>query len=69
MVGRPRRAAGWKLHVSTTVTGIDLLLGRVLPCLAQHRAAFKLAADRDKIVQLSSGNFGDTQIGKVITVY
>ncbi|HTV50579.1 MAG TPA: lanthionine synthetase LanC family protein, partial [Steroidobacteraceae bacterium] len=47
----------------------DLLLGRVLPCLAQHRAAFKLAADRDKIVQLSSGNFGDTQIGKVITVY
>ncbi|HET7756064.1 MAG TPA: hypothetical protein VFK87_02320, partial [Steroidobacteraceae bacterium] len=69
MVGKPRRAAGWKLHVSATVTGVDQLFERVLPCLARHGAHFKIAAERDAIVQLSAGNFGEAQIGKVITVY
>ncbi len=61
--------AGWKLHVSATVPGVELLFERVLPCLVRHGAHFKMAADRDAIVQLGAGNFGETQIGKVITVY
>jgi hypothetical protein len=61
--------AGWKLHVSATVTGIDSLFEHALPCLARHDAHFKIAADRAAIVQLSAGHFGETQIGKVITVY
>jgi hypothetical protein len=69
MVGKPTRVAGWKLHVSATVTGIAPLFERVLPCLARRGAHFKMAAGRDAIVQLGAGNFGDTQIGKVITVY
>jgi serine/threonine protein kinase len=69
MVGNPTLVAGWKLHVSATVTGVDRLFQRVLPCLARHRAHFKMAADRDTIVQLNAGNFGEVQIGKVITVY
>jgi hypothetical protein len=69
MVGKPTRAAGWKLHVSATVSGVDSLFERVLPCLARHGAHFKMVAERDAILQLSAGNFGETQIGKVITVY
>jgi hypothetical protein len=69
MVGNPTHVAGWKLHVSATVTGVEQLFERVLPCLARHGAHFKIAAERDAIVQLGAGNFGDTQIGKVITVY
>jgi serine/threonine protein kinase len=69
MVGNPTRVAGWKLHVSAAVAGVDLLFERVLPCLARHGAHFKMAAERDAIVQLSGGNFGEVQIGKVITVY
>ena len=69
MVGKPTHVAGWKLHVSATVTGVALLFERVLPCLARHRAHFKIAAERDAIVQLNAGNFGEAQIGKVITVY
>jgi serine/threonine protein kinase len=69
MVGNPTRVAGWKLHVSATVTGVDLLFERVLPCLTRHRAHFKMPTERDTIVQLSAGNFGEAQIGKVITVY
>ena len=69
MVGKPTRVAGWKLHVSATVVGVDLLFDRVLPCLARHGAHFKMAAERDAIVQMGAGNFGNGQIGKVITVY
>src|SRR5215469_3211394 len=69
VVGRPTHVAGWKLHVSATVTGVDRLFERALPCLARHGAHFKIAADRAAIMQLSAGAFGETQIGKVITVY
>jgi serine/threonine protein kinase len=69
MVGKPTHVAGWKLHVSATITGVDLLFERVLPCLARHGAHFKIAAERDAIVQLNAGNFGEAQTGKVITVY
>src|SRR5215472_4339484 len=69
MVGNPTHAAGWKLHVSATVTGVDRLFERALPCLARHGAHFKIAAGRDAIVQLGAGGFGEAQIGKVITVY
>jgi len=69
VVGNPTHVAGWKLHVSATVAGVDSLFERVLPCLARHGAHFKIAAERNAIVQLSAGNFGEAQIGKVITVY
>src|SRR6202051_2630047 len=69
MVGQPTHVAGWKLHVSATVTGVDGLFERVLPCLARHGSHFKIADGRDAIVQLGAGNFGEAQIGKVITVY
>ena len=68
-VGKPSRPAGWKLHVSATVTGVDPLFARVLPCLARHGAQFKIAAERKAIVQLNAGNLGETQIGKVLTIY
>jgi hypothetical protein len=68
-VGKPSRAAGWKLHVSATVTSVDPLFERVLPCLARHGAQFKIAAERNAIVQLNAGDLGETQIGKVVTVY
>jgi serine/threonine protein kinase len=68
-VGKPVRVAGWKLHVSATVTSVDLLFERVLPCLARRGVHFKMVAERGALVHLNAGNFGETQIGKVITVY
>src|SRR5262249_42245934 len=69
VVGPPGHVAGWERPVASTVTGGDLLFERALPCLVRHGAHFKIAADRAAIVELSAGNFGETQIGKVITVY
>jgi serine/threonine protein kinase len=69
MVGNPTHVAAWKLHVSATVTGVDQLFERVLPRLVRHGVQFKMAADRHAIVQLGAGNFGERQIGKVLTVY
>lgn len=69
LVGKPQRIACWKLHVSATVGGIDLLFKRVLPRLASQGVHFKIAAGRDAIVQLNAGNLGAAQIGKVVTVY
>ena len=69
MVGKPTHAAGWKLHVSATVAGLDLLFERVLPCLVRHGAHFKIAADRTAMLRLGVDDFGETQIGKIITVY
>ncbi|HTT43435.1 MAG TPA: lanthionine synthetase LanC family protein, partial [Steroidobacteraceae bacterium] len=61
--------AGWKLHLSVTVPYVDQLFKRVLPCLTRERVHFKMAAGRDAIVQLNGGNFGEAQIGKVVTIY
>jgi tRNA A-37 threonylcarbamoyl transferase component Bud32 len=69
MVGKPTRVAAWKLHVSASIACIDLLFERVLPGLVRRRTQFKMAADRGVMVQLSAGDFGEEQIGKVITVY
>lgn len=68
-VGRPTQVAGWKLHVSATVPAIELLFQRVLPPLVRRGTPFKMAATRGVIVQLSGGDLGESQIGKVITVY
>jgi serine/threonine protein kinase len=69
MVGKPTHAASWKLHVTATVAGVEQLFEQVLPCLIRHRAHFKMAAERSAILELGAGHFGETQIGKVITVY
>jgi serine/threonine protein kinase len=69
MVGKPAHVAGWKLHVSATVTCVERLFQHVLPRLVRHGAPFKIAASRQVIVQLSAGDLGESQIGKVITVY
>ena len=69
VVGKPTHVAGWKLHLSATVSGVDRLFEGALPCLARHGAHFKMATDRVAIVRLSAGDFGETQIGKVVTVY
>jgi len=69
MVGTPTHVAGWKLHLSADITGVDRLFDRVLPCLARRGAHFKMVAERDTLVQLSAGSLGESQIGKVITVY
>jgi hypothetical protein len=57
------------LHVSATGTGIEGLFELVLPPLARRGAHFKIAAGPEAIVHLNAGNFGEAQIGKVLTVY
>jgi hypothetical protein len=66
---RTRRIGGWKLHLSgRPSTAIDLL-HRTLPILSAHKVAFKLASDPEILMGLNEGSFGDTQVGKFMTIY
>jgi serine/threonine protein kinase len=66
---RTRRIGGWKFHLSgRPSTAIDLL-HRTLPILSAHKVAFKLAADPEILMGLNEGSFGDTQVGKFMTIY
>ena len=60
---------GWKLHVSAHPASAMDVLKAVLPVLARHGVAFKVAASRRTLMALNAGAGGPSQIGKFITVY
>jgi len=62
-------SAGWKIHVSASATEAAELCETVVSWLVQNNATFKIAADLDAIVRLNSGSAGETQTGKILTVY
>lgn len=60
---------GWKVHVSAAASEAPRLLEAVVPVLLECRASFKLPCSVEAIVALNSGAVGDSQVGKVITIY
>lgn len=60
---------GVKIHVSVAAVEAPLLFDLVLPLLADLRAPFKLPATVEGIVAINSGELGETQVGKVVTIY
>jgi len=67
--GAPLPRRGWKIHVSAAAAEGAALVRSTLAFLARERATFKLPAAADDIVALNSGELGEGQAGKVLTVY
>lgn len=60
---------GWKIHISCAAVDAPRMIRNVGSALLQHRSPFKFPNDIGGIVRLNSGAAGETQIGKIITVY
>jgi Lanthionine synthetase C-like protein/Protein kinase domain len=60
---------GWKLHVSATPLSAPEVLERVLPILLATGVRFKAINSRRRLIGLNTGAFGQTQVGKFITVF
>jgi len=68
-VGEVEGVQGWKLHVSTIQPDVLLLLSKIVPELKDSAVAFKIARDEFVLAQLNEGEFGQSQIGKFMTIY
>ena len=60
---------GWKLHISASPIDATRLIRQVLPELTKFDVSFKVLAAWSDVVRINSGEFGSTQVGKVVTVY
>jgi hypothetical protein len=68
-IGTVRSTQGWILHLSVLPSQLITLLEVILPELLFSRTAFKVIRDKDLHYQLNAGHFGNTRIGKAVTVY
>lgn len=60
---------GWKIHVSASAAEGVSLCNSVMPWLLLQRVHWKIAADVDSIIEINSGDVGETQTGKILTIY
>ena len=60
---------GWKLHVSCATGEVVKLLDDVGPIVLAARSPFKLPATLQDVTSLNFGLGGETQLGKVMTIY
>lgn len=67
--GKTLPTQGWKIHVSASASEAVNLCTDVLSWLICRRVACKIVADISSIVRVNSGLAGETQTGKILTVY
>jgi len=67
--GNTLPSQGWKIHVSASASEAVSLCNSVLSWLLSRGVTCKIVADIDSIVRLNSGLAGETQTGKILTVY
>lgn len=60
---------GWKIHVSAAAVEMIALCDVVGAVLVERRITFKLPATAAGVVAINSGRGGDTQIGKILTLF
>lgn len=60
---------GWKIHISAAASDAAALCERVLPLLVESRTSFKVPATLEGFIHINSGIAGETQIGKIVTLY
>lgn len=63
------RPQGWKIHVSASACEASTMLASVLPLVREHRCSFKVPQNLRCVVAINSGEVGEWQSGKVLTVY
>src|SRR5579863_9964077 len=68
-VGEISAIQGWILHISVIRSQIVKLLETVLPVLASQKVPFKIVSDIHAARSILDGEFGYSQIGKVISIY
>lgn len=68
-VGDSQRIQGWKLHLSSVPASATQVLNTILPYLIKNRIPFKCAKNRSTLEYLNEGSYGNTQVGKFITIY
>ena len=67
--GKALPSQGWKIHVSASASEAVSLCDDVLSWLVGRGVTCKIAADINSIVRINSGSAGETQTGKILTVY
>lgn len=60
---------GFKIHVSSTYVTAIQILNLILPILVSKRVKFKVIKDIDDLIKLNRGEYGYSQIGKMVTIY
>ena len=60
---------GWKIHASSAANELESFLVAVTPLLLGCNVTFKLPASVFGVELLNAGEAGETQIGKVLTIY
>lgn len=60
---------GWKVHVTASVSEADTFLTKAATLLGALRAPFKVPARLADVAAINSGDGGEEQLGKVMTVY
>ncbi len=68
-VGHTSRIQGWKIHLSSINIEAVELLRKVVPYLVSLNVCFKVIQNSQALTMLNEGDFGDTQIGKFMTIY
>lgn len=59
----------FKIHVSATIYNYKEIFKVVFPVLLQHRVQFKVINGEKHLEKINTGEYGYSQIGKIITIY
>ena len=60
---------GWKIHISAHLENCLEVFERIIPLLIKKKISFKTVATLADLEKLNIGLFGQSQIGKFITIY
>jgi hypothetical protein len=60
---------GWKIHLSFNACDAVRVFPQVVDRLIRDKVTFKIPRDLSYFTALNNGEFGTTQIGKIVTIY
>lgn len=60
---------GWKIHISAHLGNYKKILNRLSPYLLENNIPFKVAKNSGVLEKLNIGLYGNSQVGKYMTIY
>lgn len=69
LIGEIVQVQGWILHISVIKSQISKLLNTIIPELIANQVPFKIVKDKETARSLLDGEFGQSQVGKVVSIY
>ncbi|MDH5382544.1 MAG: hypothetical protein OEW75_16945, partial [Cyclobacteriaceae bacterium] len=64
-----RSSFGFKIHISCSIQYFENNINELLEFLIKLNVPFKIPASRDIAFRLNHGIYGESQVGKIITIY